>query len=63
MLRMEWSAHLSICTCSTMTKGAGQFVLLIIYTMMGTVPKATVTEHKGHICKLLNVYYVQYKWR
>ena len=61
MLRMEWSAHLSIRMCSTMTEGAGQFVLLIIYTMMGAIPKAIVTEHKGRICKLLNVYYVQYK--
>ena len=44
-----------------MTEGAGQFVLLVIYTTMGAVPKATVTGHEGRVCKLLNEYYVQYK--
>ena len=63
MLRTEWSAHLSICACSTMTEGAGQFVLLIICTMMGAVSKATVTGHEGHVCKLFNEYYIQYQWR
>ena len=63
MLRMEWSTHLSIHVCSTITEGAGQFVLLVIYTTIGAIPKATVTGHKGCICKLLNVYYVQYKGR
>ena len=63
MLRMEWSAHLSIRACSTMTEGTGQFVLLVIYTTMDAVPKATVTGHEGHVYKLLNVYYVQYKGR
>ena len=29
MLRMEWSAYLSIHMCSMMTERAGQFVLLI----------------------------------
>ena len=33
MLRTEWSTHLSIRICSTMTEGAGQFVLLVIYTV------------------------------
>ena len=63
MLRTEWFAHLSICVCSMMTEGAGQFVLLVIYTTMGAVPKATVTGHERHIYKLLNMYYVQYKGR
>ena len=57
MLRTEWSTHLSIHIYSTITEGAGQFVLLVIYTTMGAVPKATVIGHEGHICKLLNMYY------
>ena len=58
MLWMEWSTYLSIHTYSIMTERAGQFVLLLMYTTMDTIPKTIVTEHEGHICKLLNVYYI-----
>ena len=57
------NTNLSSHACSTITEGAGQFVLLIICTTMGAVPKATVTGHEGRVCKLFNEYYVQYQWR